>query len=96
MKVQSEFVKSDIFMVNLISFHGHGSTDDQNDANFIAITRNEDGEAHSENINVTKLANEFAEIENTINIFIFDCSRFSKSDYLSQIMCVIINYRIEF
>lgn len=62
LKVQSEFVKSDIYMVNLISFHGHGFTNDQNDANFVAITRNEYGETYSENINVTKLANEFAEI----------------------------------
>ena len=77
-------MKSDIYMVNLISFHGHGFTDDQNDAKFVAITRNEDGHIYSENINVTKLANEFSEIENTINIFIFDCSRSSKSDLLSS------------
>ena len=71
-------------MINLISFHGHGFTDDQNDANFIAITRKEDGEINCEKINVTKLANEFAEIENTINIFIFDSCRSSKSDFLSS------------
>jgi hypothetical protein len=71
-------------MVNLISFHGHGFTDDQNDANFVANTMNEDGHTYSENINVTKLAKEFAEIENTINIFIFDFYRFSKSNLLSS------------
>ena len=67
-------------MINLISFHGIGFTDDQNDTNFIAITRKEDGCTTTANINVTSLANEFAEIENAINIFIFDSHRFSKSD----------------
>lgn len=30
-------------MVNLISFHGHGITDDQNNTNFLALTKKEDG-----------------------------------------------------
>ena len=49
-------------MVNLISFHGHGFINDQNDAIFIITTKNEDGSINFENINVTNLANEFAEI----------------------------------
>ena len=86
LKVQSEFVRSDMYMINLISFHGHGITDDQNDTNFIALTKQDDDRGIlSENINVTNLANEFAEIENTINIFFFDCSRTSKSDQPYQI-----------
>ena len=72
-------------MINLISFHGHGITDDQNDTNFLALTKQEDrDDILSENINVKKLANEFAEIENTINIFCFDCSLTSKSNQPSK------------
>ena len=54
---------------------GHGFIDDKDRALFLVNTKNRDKGVTVKAINVDELANEFAEIPNTVNLFLFIASR---------------------
>jgi hypothetical protein len=56
---------------NVFAFVGHGFIDDKDRALFLVNTRLKDGYITVQTINVDELANEFAEIPNTVNLFLF-------------------------
>jgi hypothetical protein len=60
---------------NFFAFVGHGIIDDKDRALFLVNTKDRDKVAIVQAINVDELASEFAEIPNTINIFLFIASR---------------------
>ena len=58
----------------MFAFIGHGFINDLNEAIFLINSRKNDGVMEIKEINVDKLAKEFAEIENTMTIiFLVAC-----------------------
>ena len=60
---------------NVFAFVGHGIIDDKGRALFLVNTKEKDGVMTVQSINVDELANEFAEIPNTFNLFLFFACR---------------------
>lgn len=60
---------------NVFAFVGHGIIDDQDRALFLVNTKEKEMGATVESINVDELAHEFAEIPNTINLFLYIACR---------------------
>ena len=61
--------------MNVFAFIGHGFINDFNEAIFLINSRKNDGVMEIKEINVDKLAKEFAEIENTMTIIFFVACR---------------------
>ena len=60
---------------NVFAFVGHGIIDEKDRALFLVNTKEKDSGATVEAINVDELAHEFAEIPNTVNLFLFIACR---------------------
>jgi hypothetical protein len=63
---------------NVFAFVGHGFIDDKDRALFLVNSKDKDGEVTVQTvqtINVDDLAYEFAEIPNTVNLFLFIACR---------------------
>ena len=60
---------------NVFAFVGHGIMDDNNRAIFLVNTMGTDKIVTVQTINVDELAYEFAEIPNTVNLFLFIACR---------------------
>ena len=60
---------------NVFAFVGHGFIDDKDRALFLVNTKEKDGEVTVQTIHVDELAYEFAEIPNTVNLFLFIACR---------------------
>jgi hypothetical protein len=61
--------------LNVLTFIGHGIINELNEAIFLVNSRNNDSNMEIKQINVDKLAKEFAEIENTMTIIFFVACR---------------------
>ena len=76
MKCQSEVADGNEYVVNLFVFIGHGIINDQKESIFLINTKSpESVTTDIEMLNVDQLANEFSELKNTINIFVFAACR---------------------
>jgi hypothetical protein len=60
---------------NVFAFVGHGMIDDKDRAIFLVNTKGKDKQVTAQTINVDELAHEFAEIPNTVNLFLFIACR---------------------
>jgi hypothetical protein len=59
----------------MFGFVGHGTIDDKNKALFLVNTKGKNGVSTVQTINVDDLAHEFAEIPNSVNLFLFIACR---------------------
>jgi hypothetical protein len=60
---------------NVFAFVGHGAIDDKDKALFLVNTKGKNGVSTVQTINVDDLAHEFAEIPNSVNLFLFIACR---------------------
>jgi hypothetical protein len=60
---------------NVFAFVGHGTIDDKDKALFLVNTKGKNGVSTVQTINVDDLAHEFAEIPNSVNLFLFIACR---------------------
>jgi hypothetical protein len=60
---------------NVFAFVGHGAIDDKEKALFMVNTKGKNGVSTVQTINVDDLAHEFAEIPNSVNLFLFIACR---------------------
>lgn len=61
--------------MNVLAFIGHGIINELNEAIFLVNSKDNDSNMEIREINVDKLAKEFAEIENTMTIIFFVACR---------------------
>jgi hypothetical protein len=78
-----ECAKPEAIVFNFFAFVGHGVIDEKERALFLVNTKGKDGALRVQTINVDELAYEFAEIPNTVSVFLFIACR-NKANYISN------------
>ena len=78
---------------NVFAFVGHGVIDNKDRALFLVNTKGKDGLITVQTINVDELAYEFAEISNTVNLFLFFACRnkFNSIDNIPEKKRAVMN-----
>ena len=66
--------------MNIFAFIGHGVINEKNEALFLVNSKNIEGKVEIKAINVDQLANDFAEIKNTMTIIFFAACRYKSAE----------------